>query len=86
MVKLRGAFLYVIVKKPPNIIKVFSVKYQENVVTVSEAPLNKSKMMLECVFANIDMPDFGVETRLYRGATYTPTELGIFPNKNTHFL
>jgi hypothetical protein len=37
-------------------------------------------MMLECVFAHIDMPDFGVETRLYQGATHARTEFGIGPN------
>jgi hypothetical protein len=47
-------------------------------------------MILECVFANIDIPDFGVETRLYQGATHARThartEVGIGPNKNIHIL
>jgi hypothetical protein len=41
-------------------------------------------MMLECVFANIDMLDFGVETRVYQGATHARTELGIGSNINKH--
>jgi len=41
-------------------------------------------MMMMMRFANIDMPDFGVETRFYQGTTHAPTEHGIGPNINIH--